>query len=806
VTFSYPIPNLINGVSQQSPQQRRDTQCEEQINCINSPVDGNVARPGSDHVALLPAENFEGAFVKDVIRSDEEQYRIVISDGEIRVFDLLTGEEGEVTLSDEFAEDYLITAGEPSDRFSAVTVEDTTFIVNREVVVSMVTAPPPTTAVFEGFVHVRGGDYLNTYTVLVRHSSTWYTYFHSTPESTTSVQDEIKADYIADKLADALVAGQGGNPALGTLGFTVARIGSLIRIRRTSTNGGDFDVAGEDGFNQQKMLVFKDRISQFAQLPPICFDGTVLHIKGSAEDTELDYYVQFVAEGVSNLRGVWEECPKPGLPTFLNRDSMPHILRSLGNNEFEFGSETWSDRVAGDGTEKGRDPSFVGRPIEDLTFYRDRLGIMTESSMVLSKTSQLFTFFPDTVQTVLEDAPIDVRAIGATQIAILRHAVAHAESLFLWSDKIQFVVQAGEELSAKTIEIHPTTAFDYSPRIRPRGVGENLIFTYESGRFSQLAEQFATPQGVSKEAPPITDHVPRYVPSSLRWFAGSTTLKLYACNSSEEKNAIYIYNYFLVGEEKQQSAWSKLVFPAEHNVLWGEFDGHILHLMVQRPDGVAFERVDMSSARLDEGGYYLTRLDRRITEELCEWDYASETGRTTITLPYTVEDTEHELAAVVTRSGGSLVEGDLFTIESIDSNEVVVIGEIPEDAAFYFGFIPVAEYEFSPFHPKDERGAHIYERVQVKALNVAYSKTGWTRAVVTRLNGRTYDNVFAGRILGSPQNMLSQIAIADGTFRIPVKSGSDSYRLRLINDSPFPSAWQSATVDFRPTVRSQRVA
>lgn len=809
---AYPIPNLINGVSQQAVQQRRDTQCEEQINCINSPVEGNVARPGSDFVAFLEGEEFSGAYIKDVVRTDDEQYRIVICNDTIRVFDLLTGEEGTVSILDADDEDYLTTTGEPKDAFVAITLEDATFIVNREVVVNMVPVTPPSSAarIYEGFIHIRAGDYLNTYTVFIRDGSTTYAYSHSTPENSSAAQNQVKADYIADKIYDLLTLGDGVDPAITSLGFTVDRLGSLIRVRRTGAGGGNFDISGEDGFNQEKMLVFKERLARHAQLPPVCYDGTVLRIKGSAENADLDYYVEYLAEGSSNRRGAWEECAKPGISTFLNRLSMPHVLRSLGNNEFEFMSETWSDRIAGDGVSKGRDPSFIGKPIEDLTFNRDRFGIMTAGSIVLSKVSQFFTFFPDTVQTVLEDAPVDVRAIAGSQIAILRHAVAHAENLFLWSDKIQFVMQAGEVLSVKTTEIKPTTAFDYNPRIRPIGVGENLIFTFESGRFSQIAEQFAVEQGVSKEALPITDHIPRYVPANLRWLAGSTTLKLYACSSSDEPNAIYVYSYFIVGEEKQQSAWDKWIFPAQHNIIHASFDRHLLHLVVQRPDGIVFERLDLSAARRDEGGYYLTRLDRRITEADCEWEFTPPMGdgpgETAITLPYTVDDeTEEEHACVITRVGGELVEGDQFPITNISGDTVTVAGEIPDGAAFYFGFIPVAEHEFSEFIPKDERGAFLFERVQVRSIAVAYAQTGWTRAVVTRTNGRTYDNVFAGRVMGSPQNVLDRIAIASGTFRIPVKAASDSYRLRLINDSPFPSAWQAAAVDYRPTIRAPRV-
>lgn len=809
---AYPIPNLINGVSQQAPSQRRDTQAQLQENCVNSPVDGSVARAGSSHVALISGADFTQAYTEDVYREDSERYRIVITDGDIRVFDIASGEEGTISFAPG-STDYLNVSGSPKNAFRTLTIEDTTFIANREKVTAMTPAPvvDPDDQLYEAFLYFKAGDYLATYTfyLTVPDYGFTYTYFIQTPSSDTAANPngaaEIKTNAMASELFNVLAAGQGASPSLPSLGFTVSRRGNCIRIRREGFYGGDFSVDSNDGANNEKFIAIKDTVQRFAQLPSTCFDGSVLRVRGNADDSEADYYVRFEGAG---SQGVWLETVKPGIPRFINEDTMPHTLISLGNNEYEFGPEAWSTRIAGDGVKKARDPSFIGTRIVDLTFIRDRLGIMTDSSLVLSKVSQFYTFFPDTVQTVLDDAPIDVR-IAHTQIAILKDAVAHAEKLFLWADRVQFRVDAGDVLSQETIQVDPTTNFDYSPLIKPLGVGENIIFTYEAGKYTQVSEQFASAQGVNKDAQDITAHVPKYIPSNLRWFTGTTTLKLYVCNSPTEKNVLYVYNFFVVGEEKQQSAWSKWTFPVDHDILYARFDGHILNLMVQRPDGVTFETLDCSPSQVDEGSHYLTRLDRRITDEECSWTYeeadpGEPLGRTTVVLPYEVSSSELASACLVTRAGGDVTEGTIFRVESLSGNEAVIIGEVQADALFFFGFLPVSRYTYSTFIPKDERGALIYERTQVYAVHVAYARTGWTRAEVIFNNGRVYNNVFAGRILGSPDNVLDSVVVTDGTIRVPVKSKNDTYKLTLINDSPFPSSWQSSTVDYRPTVRASR--
>lgn len=815
--IAYPIPNLINGVSQQAPQQRRDTQCEAQTNCINSPVDGCEARPGSTHVAFHSGEDFTGAAFHDVIRSDDEKYRVVIKNGALRVFDILTGAEGTITADAFDTEDYLDTTGVAEDSFRFLTIEDTTFVANTEIVPEMIpyTAPAPSSDFYDAFIYFRAGDYRATYAFYVRWGSSSYRYYIQTPDGTltdssgnaTGCEQYIRTTYLANQLYNLLLAGQGSNPPLPDGGFTVTLMGNIIRVRRSAADLGDFKVDGYDDSNGEKMLVIKDSVKRFAQLPDTCWTGTILKVAGTATSTTTDdYWVKWT--GNDGTQGVWEECAAPRSVTTINAKSMPHTLLATGGNSYTFGTDTWSTRIAGDGINTAKDPSFIGRPIQDLTFDRNRFGIMTESSISLSKSRQYFTFFPDTVQTILDTAPIDSR-LASTHIAILRYAVAHGQNLFFWANGIQFVLDSSDTLTEKTVEIKPTTDFDFSDRVRPRGIGDNLVYTNESGKFSQVFEQFAAEQGVNKESEDITSHVPKYIPSKLRWLDGSTTLNCYIMSSESEPNVLYVYNYFVSGDQKQQSAWDRWVFPQDHNILWGSLDANLVHLCIQRPDGVAFETLDVSPAQVDDGGTYLTRLDRRVTEAACTWHYTPPVteadGRTTVTLPYGITADEQSIACLVTRPGGTDNAGHVYQTDSVSGNTLVVVGEVPLDAKFFVGFIPVADYTFSAFYPKDDKGAFIYERTQVRYVNITYARTGWTRAVVTKTNGRVYDNVFTGRILGDPANILDGIAITDGTLRVPVKSENTKHTLKLINDSPFPSSWQSSAVDYTPTVRAQRI-
>jgi hypothetical protein len=121
------IPSLVNGVSQQPVELRHDTQVNEMVNCLPSFVKGVTRR---NPLQLVATENLIGdyPFIHTYERGDDvESYIIVVEDGSWKTYNLAG------VLQDSGTDTYLdIPSGEkPIDSFSAVTVGDTTFIINK---------------------------------------------------------------------------------------------------------------------------------------------------------------------------------------------------------------------------------------------------------------------------------------------------------------------------------------------------------------------------------------------------------------------------------------------------------------------------------------------------------------------------------------------------------------------------------------------------------------------------------------------------------------------------------------------------
>lgn len=143
------VQNLIGGVSQQPPSTRLENQCEVQDDAYSSVVDGLGKRQPVEHVRTL--EELVGTVVGDqslvhwINRDSSERYAVVIDPtafaDQVKIYDATDGTEMTVTGAGggaipQSVKDYL-DAAVPRTDLRALTVADTTFLVNRTVTCKM---------------------------------------------------------------------------------------------------------------------------------------------------------------------------------------------------------------------------------------------------------------------------------------------------------------------------------------------------------------------------------------------------------------------------------------------------------------------------------------------------------------------------------------------------------------------------------------------------------------------------------------------------------------------------------------------
>jgi hypothetical protein len=764
------IPNLINGVSQQPAALRLPTQHVSQVNCFPSVVEGLKLRPPTEHVAKILEGSLGPAFLHRINRDVSERYFVIIRQESIKVF-TMDGLEKTVAVPDGVA---YLNEGDPKTAFWAVTVADSTFILNMNKTVAM-KADLSTAQPSEGLIFVKHGEYGTKYTVFVDGANV--------ADKTTSTTDVLDLD--TTTIATSLMV------SLSALsGYTCVRVGSVIHIKKN--DGTAFILKAEDGRGNTALQTIKGKVQRFSELPSTAPEGIIFAVDADPESASDTYYVKFEVNnpGETFGEGTWKETVAPSIPYQLDPTTMPHVLRRESDGTFTFEEQVWGDRIAGD-ADTAPDPSFVGSTIKDIFFYKDRLSFLSDENVIQSEVGEYFNFFPVTVTQTLDSDPIDVRA-SHTKVSILRHAVPFNTKVVLFSDQTQFILSSAGGLSFKTVDIDQSTEFEANLHTKPIGVGKSIFFVTNKGDYNGVREYFVDSDTATNDAADVTAHVPTYIPAGTFKLSASTIEDMVVAFTSGFTHGFYLYKFLSVNQQRVQSAWCQMVVGDEDEteVVSGEFIETTLYLVIQRSDGVYIEKMRLEPGRVDPYSSFTTCLDRRIDEtKLLGRFYDPDTDATTITVPYICDAPMR----VVTRADAEVPSVTPALSANIFSqlDDAIVVRGNWSTRPVWVGQIVNASVELSTFFYRKQSptGGVIVEssgRLQLRRMTVVYADSGYFKFSVTPVGKPTSNYVFNGRIVGDGNNILGEVALTSGEFKVPILSKNDLVTITFSSDSFLP--------------------
>ena len=800
--ISSTIPNMVNGISQQPYALRLASQAEEQVNGYSSVVDGLRKRPGTRFIKRLPNDIGSTAYLHTINRDDKEKYLVVIQNGSIRVFDLAGNEKTVNYVGNSQA---YLSSSNPREDFRCVTVADYTFVLNTKVVVKHLNETVPNRP-YECLIWVKQGAYGAKYTVTVGGVTATYTVPNGSDASHANL---VTTDNICGQLYTQLKSGLGDQ-------WWVGLYGSLIHIHRL--DGATFSFSHTDSLGDNGIDIIGRRVQKFSSLPARCVNGYTVEVSGDQTSGFDRYYVKYETDGNGTDGGVWKETIKGGEPYKLDASTMPHALIRQADGTFSFEPLPYEPRKVGD-LESNPMPSFVGRRISDIFFHRNRLGFISDENVIFSRTGDFFNFFRGTATAVLDDDPIDV-GVSHVKVSLLRHAVPFAETLLLFSDQTQFQLAKTDVLTPNTVAINQTTEFECSLKAKPVGAGSYVYFTVNRGQFTGVKEYYVDTDTETLDANEITGHVPRYIPGDVFKITVSGTEDCLCLLSDRAPNKIFVYKYYWSENEKMQASWSHWEFAPDCRILNADFIKSALYLVVQRPDGIHLEVMNLEPGKTEDNWNILVHLDQKLTERQVlsvtfdQGDPNLEGDSVTrVVLPYRLSSTDPKGLQVVTAPGGNRPPGivvDNFTLENSSTNTTVVLKGDWRNQPFYIGTPYVFRYKLSPLAVREEApggGQNVIGsgRLQLRRMTILYDKTGYFRVEVTPFNRSTYRYVFSGRVVGSANNVIGKVVVEGGRFKFPLMGRNDQIEITLINDSYLPCYFLSAEWEGFFTLRSKRL-
>jgi hypothetical protein len=803
------IANLVNGVSQQPNALRLSSQCELQENCNSSVVDGLCPRNGTKHSAKITDEPLTNAFTHLINRDRTERYRVIISDNSIMVYDL-AGVRKTVTLEAGAAE-YLMSAA-PADDFVALTVADYTFILNKTVTVQqdntdLVPAREP-----EALWWVKSAAQNATYTLTIDGHQGHVLTGSADPDGNPS-PGSVATDYIS-----SFMIGNGGGGVGSTFTsvqvagaddtvYTYQRAGSST-VKITRVNGADFVAYCGDSFGDQASIIIKGSTQRFTDLPAIAVDGFKCEVQGEGGSFNQSYWVEYVAKTGAPFGGVWKETCKPNEVKSLLASTMPFVLVRNSDGTFTMKAADWASRTVGDVTKSNPMPSFVGRTLNDIFFHRNRLGLLSDENVIMSVAGDYFNFFKGSAIQVLDTDPIDI-AVSTTKVAVLDHAVPFHETLMLFSEQTQFILgKTGDVLTVKTAAIDPTTDYENSKATKPITLGSFVYFTQNRNNFSLVREFGVDVYTQTKTAQDITAHVPKYIPGGVFKLTASDTESMLVALSHDAPSKLFIYQFYLSGDTKLQSAWHTWTFGPNDVILNADFIESDLHLLISRPDGVYMEVLTVTTSAVDGTRPFTLHMDRMVTEDTCfSVTYHDDIDQTSFELPYPV-DLDEDYFLIAWDGNDKFKPGQQLKFSMTGSSVICLTkGRLTH---FRWGRVMKSRYVFSQFEIREQTAGggstSIAEgRLNVRRMTLTHGKSGYFRVEVTPRSRDTYLNVMTGRQVGNGQSVLGDVSLIEGIFRVPIMARNIDVVIELTSDEPLPYSILSADWEGMFVARSRRM-
>jgi hypothetical protein len=453
---------------------------------------------------------------------------------------------------------------------------------------------------------------------------------------------------------------------------------------------------------------------------------------------------------------------------------MPHALIKEPAGTFVFQAATWDERFVGD-DDTNPFPSFIDQKINDLFFWRNRLGLLSGENVILSEIGSFWNFF-HTTTLVLSDASVIDIAVSTNKVNILKYSVPFQDSLMLFANTTQFSLGAGQVLAHDTVSVDVTSRYDSDLRTKPIGASDFVLFATDKGGFGGLREYYIGGTDDADVADNITSHVPKYIDGYIRKIASSSTEDMLVCLGSEDKNKVYVYNYYWQEDQKKQAAWHCWDFGTE--ILNVEFVNSKLILVVKRDSGYAIETMSFNDPTDDDMEYgHGLLLDRR-----------TRVDSSNNTLQYTTPSgTYHNYNQ----------KGALLGINLTDAERQAHLTANPSDH-IYVGIPYLFEYELSEQYARNEGRPLVPVALKLKDINFEFSDTGGFRVVIRPIVGKggaqhrpVYTKDYRP-VIGFSGTRLGMVSIDSGKFKVPIWGASDQLSIALENDTPYPSTFQNA--------------
>ena len=542
------------------------------------------------------------------------------------------------------------------------------------------------------------------------------------------------------------------------------------------------------------MRVMQEQVNNVADLPTQCKDGYIVKVANSSDSNDDDYYLKFEGNDGRDGPGAWVECAEPGIASNLDNSTMPHILQRQADGAFLVKRQDYGVRSVGDDNTNPL-PSFIGKTINRVLFFRNRLAFLSGENVILSRPGELDTpaFFAKTALAVSAVDPIDI-SCSSTFPSDLYDGIETAAGLAVFSTNQQFLLSSDAEiLNPDTAKLRSISTYNYNKDLSPISLGTTVGYVDNSGKYSRFNEMV----NIQREQEPLVGETSKLVstllPKDIDQLTNSRENQLVLFGKTNT-DIIYGYKYLSYGEERKQQAWFKwkLNNPIKyHFIIDDEYyfldtDNFLqkINLMQQDTDPSIDETVGSDTSN------YLIHLDNWTT--VTNGSYSTTTKLTTFT-------NQSDWIDQVTSPNGTLVLVDIDTGATrvgryaectvINGDDFTVPGDW-STGTFYIGYIYEYSVSFPKFYMTQQQGpqskSDVNSSLVIHRIKLNFGKSGLYTTTLQRTGKDDYSETYESA-------NLDEYLVSDAPYlpehvqTIPVYESNRNVNVLLKSSHPAPA-------------------
>ncbi len=574
----------------------------------------------------------------------------------------------------------------------------------------------------------------------------------------------------------------------------ITTIGTGMHIKRSSVFNASTPVG-------ELLNVVAGKINDVGDLPSQCKHGMVVEIVNSAADED-NHFVKFFGNSDRDGEGTWEECAKPGRKKRIQYSTMPVVLIRTADGNFRLteldGSSytisgvsytvpQWDDALVGDDI-TNPEPSFIGKQINKMLFFRNRLCLLSDENIILSRPGDFYNFFNKSAIQFVASDPIDIAA-SSEYPAILYDGIQVNTGLVLFTKNQQFMLTTDSDVfSPTTAKINALSSYNFNFATNPISLGTTVGFLDNAGKFSRFFEMTnvlreGEPQVIEQSAV-----VSKLFEKDLKLISNSRENSV-VFFSEEGSSTLYGYRYFDQIEDRKLASWFK--WTVTGTIQYHCMQDDNLYVVVRNNNK---DQLLKYSIKMDSNTFALAEnrvhLDHLMSTS--GWSYNATTKKSTKAKPTGLESA-NQLAAYDVDTGNNLGRYGLITIN--DSN-LELDGDWSGET-FLIGYQYTMEVNLPTIYYLTQSGttwkADTRANTILHRIKFGFGPVGIYETTLSRTGRVDYTEVF--EVASANQYVANTGAITDDNIlrTVPIYDRNINVALTLKSTHPAPATVHNMT-------------